>query len=136
MKTVTNWKAGMTFESHFNQHKINLDTSTAGGGADTGFSPKALILSGLAGCTGMDVVDILVKMRVKFTDFEIIANAEQTEEHPRVFIDFNLTYRLKTDAANLDKVKKAIDLSMDKYCGVSAMLRKHAPIKYTIDLIP
>ena len=132
MKTITNWKQGMTFESHLNQHTINIDTTIKGGGADTGFNPKALLLSALAGCTGMDVVSILNKMRVKFSNLEIEVNADQTDDEPKVFKDFNIIYRLKTDPSNKDKIRKAVDLSMDKYCGVSAMLLKHAPIFYKI----
>ena len=132
MKTITKWKQGMTFESHLKLHMINIDTTVKGGGADTGFNPKALLLSSLAGCTGMDVVSILNKMRIKFSNFEIEVEAEQTDDEPRVFKDFNIIYRLKTDPAHKDKVKKAVDLSMDKYCGVSAMLQKHAPIYYKI----
>ena len=132
MKTITKWKQGMTFESHLNNHTITIDTSVKGGGADSGFNPKALLLSSLAGCTAMDVVSILSKMRIEFSDFEIEVEAEQTEEEPRVFKDFNIIYRLKTDPDYKDKVKKAVDLSMDKYCGVSAMLQKHAPIHYKI----
>ena len=132
MKTLTKWKEGMTFESHLNHHTINIDTTTKGGGADTGFNPKALLLSALAGCTGMDVVSILNKMRIKFSNFVIEVEAEQTDDEPRVFKDFNIIYRLKTDPSNIDQVKKAVDLSMDKYCGVSAMLKKHATIQYKI----
>ena len=132
MKTITKWKQGMTFESHLNQHTINIDTTKKGGGADTGFNPKALLLSALAGCTGMDVVSILTKMRIKFSNFEIEVDADQTDDEPRVFKDFNIIYRLKTDPAYMEKIKKAVDLSMDKYCGVSAMLQKHAPIHYKI----
>ena len=132
MKTITKWKQGMTFESHLNNHTINIDTITKGGGGDTGFNPKALLLSSLAGCTAMDVVSILNKMRIKFSNFIIEVEAEQTDDEPRVFKDFNITYKLKTDPAHKDKIKKAVDLSMNKYCGVSAMLQKHAPINYKI----
>jgi putative redox protein len=132
MKTITKWKEGMTFESHLNHHTINIDTTTKGGGADTGFNPKALLLSALAGCTAMDVVSLLVKMRIKFSNFEIEVDADQTDEEPRVFKDFNIIYRVKTATSNKDKVKKAVDLSLDKYCGVSAMLKKHAAIYYKI----
>jgi len=71
-------------------------------------------------------------MRVEFSDFVIDAEAEQVDEHPKVFKDILITYRIKTDAANEDKVKKAIDLSLEKYCGVAAMLRKNAAINYKL----
>ncbi len=75
-------------------------------------------------------------MRVAFTNFEIEAEAEQTDTEPRVFIDFNLTYKISTEPSNEEKVRKAIDLSMNKYCGVSAMLGKHAPINTKLVITP
>jgi len=127
MKTTTKWKTKHEFESNQDHNTVLLD-----GNRQHGFSPKALLLSGLAACSGIDVVDILEKMRVKFSDLVVDAEAHQTEEHPRVFKEVMLTYHIKTDPENEDKVKKAIDLSLEKYCGVSAMLRKNSPIDYKI----
>jgi len=125
MKTTTTWKTAHAFESLQKQSKIEID-------AKNGFSPKALLLSGLAGCTGVDVVDVLEKMRVPFANLQIDAEAEQTDEHPRVFKFITLTYRIRTGEENRDKVKKAIELSLEKYCGVAAMLRKNSRIDYEI----
>jgi putative redox protein len=125
MKTTTIWKTAHAFESSQNQSKIEID-------AKNGFSPKALLLSGLAGCTGVDVVDILEKMRVPFADLQIDAEAEQTDEPPKVFKFITLTYRIRTGEENRDKIKKAIELSLEKYCGVAAMLRKNSRIDYEI----
>lgn len=127
MKTVTTWKKKHEFESKQGGNLIKLD-----GNKEQGFSPKALLLSGLAGCSGIDVVDILGKMRVKFSDFTIGTEATQTDEHPKVFKEVQITYRIKTDKANEEKVRKAIDLSLEKYCGVSAMLRKNSPVNYKL----
>ncbi len=127
MKVVTNWKKKHEFESKHDHNAIKLD-----GSKKDGFGPKALLLAGLAGCSGIDVVDILEKMRVEFSDLVIDTEAEQTEDHPKVFKKVLVTYRIKTDAANEDKVKKAIDLSLEKYCGVAAMLRKNSPIDYKL----
>jgi putative redox protein len=80
-------------------------------------------------------VDILEKMRVAFSDLTIDVETEQTTEHPRVFKDIWVLYKLKTAAENEDKVKKAIELSLEKYCGVSAMLRKNSPIHYKLELL-
>lgn len=134
MKTITYWKKGMTFESHAHGHKIILDTSVAGGGSDSGFNPKSLLLSSLAGCTGMDIISILDKMKVKYSKLEIEVEAEQTDEHPRVFRDIYMIYRIKTAEKNQDKVEKSIQLSLDKYCGVAAMLRKNSPIHYKLEI--
>ncbi|MEI2740187.1 MAG: OsmC family protein [Chitinophagaceae bacterium] len=127
MKTVTTWKKRHEFESKQGENSIKLD-----GNKENGFSPKALLLAGLAGCSGIDVVDILEKMRVEFSDFTIDTEATQTDEHPKVFKEVLITYRVKTDKENEEKVKKAINLSLEKYCGVSAMLRKNSPVNYKL----
>jgi putative redox protein len=129
-KTSTTWIKAQEFESEHNGNKIKVD-----GDKKNGHGPKALLLSGLAGCSGIDVVDILHKMKVEFSDFSIDVEADQTEEHPKVFKDIQITYRLKTAADNLEKVKKAINLSLDKYCGVSAMLKKNSAINYTVEIL-
>jgi len=130
MKTSTRWKHGKAFESTLEQNVFNID-----GDRKEGPNPKALLLSAIAACSGIDVVDILGKMRVSFSDLTIDVETEQTEEHPRVFKDIRILYKLKTTAENEDKVKKAIDLSLEKYCGVSAMLRKNSPIHYKLELL-
>ena len=127
MKTTTVWKGAKAYDSFKENSKIEID----GGG---GFNPKALLLSGLSACSAIDVVDILEKMRVPFANLEVDAEAEQTDEHPRVFKAIRLTYRIVTEEDNRDKVKKAIDLSLEKYCGVAAMLKKNSAINYEIVL--
>ena len=127
MKTVTTWKKEFEFESKQDHNSIRLD-----GSKKTGVGPKSLLLSGLAGCSGIDVVDILEKMRVNFSSLEIEAEATLTEEHPKIFKEIQLTYKMKTNKSNEEKVIKAIDLSLEKYCGVSAMLKKNSPINYKL----
>lgn len=129
-KTTTTWKRAQEFEADHEGNKINID-----GNVKKGHGPKALLLSALAGCSGIDVVEVLTKMRVEFSDFIIEVEAGQTEEHPKVFKDIHVTYRIKTAAENEDKLRKAIDLSLEKYCGVSAMLRKNSKIDYSIVII-
>src|SRR5215218_7101015 len=124
MKTTTTWKTGHKFESVYREGKIEVD-------GKTGYGPKALLLAGLAGCSGIDVVDILEKMRVLFADLKMEVETEQTDEHPRVFKNIHIHYFIATDEENRDKVAKAIELSLDKYCGVSAMLKKNSKIDYT-----
>lgn len=127
MKIVTHWKKNHEFESKQEHNSIHLD-----GDKKNGFGPKALLLAGLAGCSGIDVVDILEKKKVNFSHFTIDVEADQTEEHPKVFKDILITYKMKTDADNEIKVRKAIELSLDKYCGVSAMLKKNSPVNYEL----
>jgi putative redox protein len=128
MKTTTVWKTGKAFENTYNNNTIESDGD--------GFSPKALLLSGLAGCAGIDVVMILEKMRVPFANFEIDVETEQTDTEPKVFKDILMVFKVKTGDENREKVKKAIDLSLEKYCGVAAMLQKHSAINYKIELQP
>jgi putative redox protein len=127
MKTTTIWKGAKAYDSFKENSKIEID---AGGG----FNPKALLLSGLSACSAIDVVEILEKMRVPFANLEVDAEAEQTDEHPRVFKTIHLSYRVQTEEENREKVKKAIDLSLEKYCGVAAMLKKNSDIRYKIVL--
>ena len=127
MKISTNWKKDHQFESKQDHNTIHLD-----GDKKNGFGPKALLLAGLAGCSGIDVVDILEKKKVDFSHFSIDVETEQTEEHPKVFKDITITYRMKTNADNKIKVEKAIELSLDKYCGVSAMLKKNSAVNYKL----
>jgi putative redox protein len=128
LKTTTAWKSGKAFTSHKEGHHIEVDGN--------GFNPKALLLSGLAACSGIDVVLILEKMKVPFADLQIDAETEQTETDPKVFQDIHVTFRIKTDEENRDKVQRAIDLSLEKYCGVAAMLRKNSKIDYTLEIVP
>jgi putative redox protein len=127
MKTKTIWKTGKAFDSFKDNAKIEID-------GNGGFNPKALLLSGLAGCSGIDIVEILEKMRVPFEDLKIEVEAEQTNEPPKVFKEIHINYMVSTAEENYDKVKKAVDLSLDKYCGVSAMLKKNSRINYTITI--
>jgi len=128
MKTITTWKGGHAFESFQKEAMIEID-------GKKGFGPKALLLTGLAGCSGIDVIELLEKMRVPFADLSIDAEAEVTDDHPRVFKDIYLNYNIKTEEEYRDKVKKAIDLSLDKYCGVAAMLKKNSAIHYKINIL-
>ena len=110
MKTVTKWLGHHLFECDHDGNKIKID-----GEKERGHGPKALLLSGLAGCSGIDVVDILEKMRVEFSEFTIEVETEQTDEHPKVFKDIHITFRMKTDPANEEKIRKAIE-NFDLVC--------------------
>lgn len=128
MKTITYWKSGSAFDSQFEQNTVAMDDSSSSGRNDSGYSPKALLLAGLAGCTGIDMVSILNKMKAPYESIRIETEAEQTTEQPRVFKEIFMIYYVKIPAAYEDKVKRAVELSLEKYCGVAAMLRKHCPI--------
>ncbi|MFT6211669.1 MAG: putative redox protein [Bacteroidia bacterium] len=131
-KVNTVWKGKMAFESQLGNHTVRMDT-TPEMGDDSGASPKQLLLAGLAGCTGMDVVSLLNKMRVPFTNFEMDIEADLTEEHPIVFSEIRLKYVFWGKNLDNAKVEKAVNLSQERYCGVSAMLKKNSPINYSIE---
>ena len=118
-----------------NGHTIRMDTTEAGGSLDSGMSPKKALLGALNVCSGMDVVGILRKMRVEFSKLEIESEAEQTDTDPKVFKDIKMIYRSDISQENIDKMEKAIHLSHESYCGISAMLKKHCDITYKIELM-
>lgn len=128
----TTWKDKMAFDSQIDNHTVRVDTSGLQGD-DSGPGPKKLLLSSLAGCTGMDVVALLRKMRVPFTGLEIDIDADLTDEHPKVYSTIRLLYRVFGKELDKNKVQKAVDLSQERYCGVSAMLKKNSPIDYSVE---
>ena len=129
------WIDDLKFDAFQNGKTIRIDadpdeTTT------TGVRPKALILTSLAGCTASDVVELLKKMRVEFSDFSIKVSGELTEEHPKTYQTVILTYLVKlNDAADRDKVEKAVNLSQEKYCGVTAMVKKFADLQVHIEYL-
>ncbi|HQQ03145.1 MAG TPA: OsmC family protein [Bacteroidales bacterium] len=129
-KVSLNWLEDMTFEANVNGHQIVMDALESAGGHDRGPRPKPLVLAALAGCTAMDVISILNKMHVSPQNFRIEVEAEVTQEHPKVYHTIKLIYIFKGQNLPIDKLQKAIDLSQERYCGVSAMLRKAANISY------
>lgn len=126
-----NHKEGLEFKTQINGVDLLLDGSTS----NPGISPKKLLLAALSGCTAMDVVSILEKMKVSFSDFSIHVEAPLTEEHPKIYSAYTMVYRIKVEKQNEDKVLKAVNLSKEKYCGVSAMLSASAPIHFQIEFL-
>ncbi|MEI6274747.1 MAG: OsmC family protein [Prolixibacteraceae bacterium] len=126
------WKKGMAFETELNGHKLTIDSDKSSGGTDSGPRPKALMLVALAGCTGMDVVSILEKMRVEIADLKIKVDGDVTEEHPKHFTSMHITYEFWGNELPIDKLEKAVSLSDEKYCGVAATLKKGIPVTHSI----
>ena len=133
MQTTTKWSKALAFDAEASQHTVRIDTTVEGGGLDSGMGPKEMLLCALSACSGMDVVSILDKMKVPYALLEIVASAEQTEEHPKAFKEIFLTYKTDAPESYSDKVKRAVELSQDRYCGIAAMLRKHCAIHHTIE---
>jgi putative redox protein len=122
----------MEFRIEQDGHEFVLDSTDDFGGRDAGPRPKALLLSGLIGCTGMDVVSILGKMKVEGFGLEITAEADTTDDHPVVFSAIRLVYVFSGRDLPREKIARAVSLSQEKYCGVSAMLRRVAPLTWEI----
>ncbi len=122
MQTKAVWKDGMTFEVQLDGHHIVIDAMPEHGGRDLGPRPKGLTVSSLVGCTGMDVISILNKMRQEVTAFEVAGEAQLADEHPKRFTAIKVIYRVEGEI-NSEKLKHAVELSEDRYCGVSATLR-------------
>lgn len=118
------WLENMAFEADVNGHKIVIDAADAVGGEDRGPRPKPLMLTALAGCTGMDVVSILKKMRVKLDGFNVTVDGDLTEEHPKQFYKMHVIYEFTGKDLPLEKLQKAVSLSEERYCGVSALYKK------------
>ena len=131
----TVFNKNMAFTAHVNGHNVLMDTSAVDGGDDSGASPKRLMLASLAGCTGIDVVSLLNKMKVVFSDFSMDVEAELTEDHPKIYNKVKLTYKIKLAADDQAKMEKAVSLSQDKYCGVSAMFKAFAELEIEIVFI-
>ena len=125
---VTKWTGGLSFDSLVAGHHVILDASKEGGGQDTGARPKALLLTAIAGCSGMDIVSILGKMKIKDYTFEMDVDGESTTEHPIVYHTITVKYKFSGKDLPPDRILRAVSLSNDTYCGATAMLRKAAEI--------
>ena len=125
-------KDGMHFIGELGGFEVPIDADEQFGGQNKGMRPKGLTLTSLAGCTALDVISILRKMRLEPESFSVEAESEVTDSHPRVFTKILLTYRLKGANLTYEKVEKAVKLSQETYCGVTAMLQKAVPIEYEI----
>ena len=116
-------------------HWIAMDGPEEFQGSDAATRPKELILIGLAGCSGSDVASILSKMREQVTRFEIDVEAESATEHPKVFTKIHLKYNFWGENLKQENIDKAINLSQDKYCSVTAMLKPKVEITHTVNII-
>ena len=132
-KVSVSWLDKMGFEAEVNDHKITLDATPEVGGLDRGPRPKPLMLVALGGCTAMDVVSILAKMRVELKDFKVSVEGEMTDEHPKHFKSMHVTYEFWGKDLPLAKLEKAVNLSEDRYCGVSIVYKK--VMKVTSEII-
>ncbi len=131
----TSWKGNMQFSALVSGHEVIMDAPPQVGGEDKGARPKQLMLAALAGCTGMDVVSILKKMRIEVEQFDVDIEADMTEENPKHYTKMHLIYKFKGENLDLEKLKKAVELSQEKYCGVSMVYRQTMELSYEIVIL-
>jgi len=125
----------LSFDIQQDGFNIVVDGDEKFGGEGKGPTPKGLLISGLVGCTGMDVASILRKMKIEYDKLELVAETDYTDIHPKVFKEITLKYFIE-GSSNIDtaKVKRAVELSMTTYCGVTEILKKSSDINYIIYL--
>ena len=124
----TQWKGDLLFHADSMGGSFDIDAAEAVGGTNKGLRPKALMLTSLAGCSGIDIASLLKKMRAEVEGMEIDVSGELTTEHPKYYNKVHVTYRFYGKEFKKDKIEKAVQLSIDKYCGVIEMFRKFAEI--------
>ena len=116
-------------------HHVTLDADEHGGGENRGFRPMELLLVGLAGCTGMDVISILRKKRQQVTGYEVHVTGVRAEEHPMVFVEITVEHIVTGHHIQPEAVARAIELSEERYCGAGAMLGKVAHLTHTSRIV-
>ena len=127
--TVTTiWKENMLFESDNPSGDAIFMDAPEEGVKNKGLRPKAMMLSSLAGCSGLDVVSLLKKMRAEVANFNIVVHGELTDEHPKFYDKVNVEYHFYGSELQEDKINKAVTLSVERYCGVMEMFRQFAKI--------
>jgi len=131
----TEWKGGLAFEADVNGHKVRMDAPVEGGGENSGVGPKRLQLVALSGCTGMDVVSILQKMRVDIEKVNIEVQGDVTDEHPKHYSNMHVIYEFTGKNLPIDKLEKAVKMSEETYCGVGALYRKAIEVTSEIKII-
>lgn len=125
-KIVAAWKGKMAFTARdADGHELIVDTDPEHGGELSGFFPKQLVLMGLAGCTGMDVISIMRKKRQPVEGLEIVVTGDEREESPKYYDHITVEYVVTGDVEQ-DALDRAIELSMEKYCAVHAMIENVA----------
>lgn len=133
MRLQAQWTEKMKFTAQADSYQVEMDTKSPLG-SDSALTPKQLLLAGVCGCTGMDVVALLKKFKQPLEKFTVEAETSLTEGgYPVIFKEIRLIFKL-TGELSVEKVLESITLSQTKYCGVSAMVSKAVPISYTVEL--
>lgn len=133
MKTTIEWAGKMAFSGITpSGHPFTMDGPEEVGGENKGARPTELLLNAVAGCTGIDIISILTKMRINPTSFTMDVEGDRTDEHPKKFTKINIHYALEGDLPE-DKVIRAIKLSKDRYCSVSHSLSAEITVSYALN---
>ena len=136
MKARARWVEGMAFMGEAaSGHAVMMDGAPEYGGRNIGIRPMEMLLIGLAGCTGFDVVQILKKGREAVTGCDVEVEAERATEDPKVFTRIHIAYRISGHGLSQAKAERAVTLSKEKYCSASIMLGATAEMTYTLDVI-
>ncbi len=129
-------ESGMRFDVETGSgHHVLLDANVNNGGQNSGPQPMEMLLVALAGCSGMDILAILRKKRQDISGYELRIHGLRAEEHPKVFLDITLEHIFTGHDIRPEAVKRAIELTEERYCGASAMLGKTAMIGHTFTII-
>ncbi len=126
---------GMHFQGTIDAFTIDLDAATAVGGAGRGPQPLRVLLLAMAGCTAMDVISILRKKRQQVTQFSVTVSGARADEHPRVYTDIEIVYRVAGRDIDPHAVARAIELSETRYCPIIAMLRPSVTIRNRYEIV-
>jgi putative redox protein len=129
------WEKNMKFVTNLDGHSVTIDASESNGGNNEGPRPKALMMVAVAGCSGMDVVSILKKMQVDITYFNVRVEGVTADEHPKKFETMKIIYEFKGDNLPFEKLEKAVNLSVEKYCGVNANYKDAIKMAYEIKIL-
>lgn len=126
------WQGGMHFISKSSEGEVRLDAATEFGGNEKGLRSKSLMLTSLAGCTGMDLGSLLRKMRLAVSNITIDVTGKLSDDHPKIYKETHIVYTFEGENLDEEKLKKAVSLSYNQYCGVIAMFRSFSEVTYEI----
>jgi putative redox protein len=131
----TEWISDMAFEANVNGHKVMMDANVESGGHDLGSSPKKLMLVALSGCTGMDVISLLKKMRVDIEKLSIEVQGDVADEHPKRYTKMHVIYKFSGKNLPEEKLEKIVKMSEETYCGVEALYKMAITVTSEIQII-
>ena len=129
---ATKWMGDMQFDADINGHTITMDATEKVGGHNKGPIPKPFVLTALSGCTGMDVATIMRKSKRELSSFNIKVKGTISEQQPIEYTAIHIVYEFEGRNEDRDAAIKAVNLSQEKYCGVSHMLKKIMPVTWDI----